>query len=86
MIEIIIGLALLANFIAWQFTPLQDLKSKLKLFNIPGYIGKLFYCHICIGFWLGWIVTGSLYLGLVISFLSHIFKFIHDKIEDEYKK
>jgi hypothetical protein len=83
MIEIL-GLALLANFLAWQFDPLQDLKMKLKLWRIPGYFGKLFFCHICIGFWLGWIVTGSLYLGLAISYLSHILKFIYDTIEECY--
>jgi hypothetical protein len=29
MIEVI-GIALLANFLAWDFEPLQDLKIKLK--------------------------------------------------------
>ena len=83
MIEIL-GLALLANFIAWQFSPLQELKDKLKIYNLPWYFGKLFYCHLCLGLWIGWIVTGSLYLGLVISFLSHILKWIYDLIEKSY--
>lgn len=83
MIEII-GLALLANFLAWQFEPLQDLKIKLKLYNLPWYFGKLFFCHICLGLWIGLIVTQSIYLGLVISYLSHIFKWIYDQIEKTY--
>ena len=83
MIEVI-GISLLANFIAWQFTPIQDLKDKLKAYNLPGYFGKLLYCHICLGFWIGIGVTQSLWLGLVTSYLSHIFKFIYDKIEEYY--
>jgi hypothetical protein len=83
MIEII-GLALLANFLAWQFEPLQDLKIKLKLYNLPYYFGKLFFCHICLGLWIGLIVTKSIYLSLIISYLAHIFKFIYDKIERHY--
>ena len=83
MIEII-GLALLANFLAWQFEPLQDLKIKLKLYNLPWYFGKLFFCHICLGLWIGLIVTQSIYLGLVISYLAHIFKWIYDQIEKSY--
>jgi len=83
MIEIL-GLALLANFIAWQFSPLQELKNYLKLYNLPWYFGKLFFCHLCLGLWIGWIVTGSFYLGLVISYLSHIFKWIYDLIEKSY--
>ena len=84
MIELIVGIALLANFIAWQFTPIQDLKDRLKVYNLPGYFGKLLYCHICLGFWIGIAVTQSLWLGLVTSYLSHIFKFIYDKIEQNY--
>ena len=80
----IIGIALLANFIGWQFEPLQDLKLKLKLYNLPYYFGKLFFCHICLGFWLGLAITQSLWLGLITSYLAHIFKFIYDKIERHY--
>jgi len=83
MIEIL-GLALLANFIAWQFSPLQELKNRLKLYNLPWYFGKLFFCHICLGLWIGLIVTKSIYLGLVISFLAHILKWIFDLIEKTY--
>jgi hypothetical protein len=84
MIETIVGLALLANFIAWQFDPIQELKLLLGLHKLPWYFGKLFFCHICLGFWIGWIWTGSLFLGLVVSYLAHIFKFVYDKIEEYY--
>ncbi len=50
MIETIVGLALFANFVAWQFEPIQALKDMLRLYNLPSYFGKLFYCHICLGF------------------------------------
>ena len=40
MIIEILGVALLGNFIAWQFSPIQDLKKLLKLYNLPGYFGK----------------------------------------------
>lgn len=83
MIEII-GIALLANFLAWQFEPLQDLKIKLKLYNLPYYFGKLFFCHICLGLWIGLAITQNLWLSLVISYLSHILKFVYDKIEEYY--
>jgi hypothetical protein len=86
MIEVLVGLALLANFIAWQFSPIQDLKNMLKLYNLPGYFGKLFFCHICLGFWIGLVWTQSLWLGLVVSYLSHIFKWIYDQIEKSYGK
>lgn len=84
MIEIIVGIALFANFIAWQFEPIQAIKNMLGLYNLPSYFGKLFYCHICLGFWIGLILTQSLWLGLVTSYLAHIFKFIYDKIEQTY--
>ena len=84
MIETIVGIALFANFIAWQFEPIQAIKHMLKLYMLPSYFGKLFYCHICLGFWIGLIVTQSLWLGLVTSYLAHIFKFIYDKIEETY--
>ena len=64
MIIEIIGSALLSNFIAWQFSPLQELKNYLKLYNLPWYFGKLFYCHICLGLYIGWIVTGSFFLEI----------------------
>jgi len=85
IIEEIVGLALLANFIAWQFSPIQDLKNMLKLYNLPWYFGKLFYCHICLGLYIGWIVTGSFFLGLACSYLSHILKWIYDLIEKSYE-
>lgn len=83
MIEIV-GIALLANLLAWQFEPIQDLKIKLKLYNLPWYFGKLFFCHICLGLWLGLAITQNLWFSLIISYLSHIFKWIYDKIEQTY--
>jgi len=80
----IIGIALLANFIAFGFEPLQDLKIKLKLYNLPWYFGKLFFCHLCLGLWLGLAITQNIWLGLITSYLAHIFKFIYDKIERYY--
>jgi hypothetical protein len=80
----LIGIALLSNFIAWQFTPLQELKNKLKLYNLPWYFGKLFYCHLCLGLWIGLVYTQSIWLGLITSYLSHILKWIYDKIEQTY--
>jgi hypothetical protein len=85
MIELIVGIALFANFIAWQFSPIQELKNMLKLYNLPWYFGKLFYCHICLGLWIGLIMTQSLWLGLVTSYLAHIFKWIYDLIEKSYE-
>ena len=83
MIEIL-GIALLANFLAWQFEPFQDLKIKLKLYNLPYYFGKLFFCHICLGLWLGLAITQSIWLGLITSYFSHILKWIYDLIEKSY--
>ena len=84
MIEEIIGIALFANFIAWQFEPIQALKYLLRLHLLPGYFKKLFFCHICLGFWIGLIMLQSLWLALITSYLSHIFKWFYDKIEEYY--
>ena len=86
MIELIVGYALLANFIAWQFEPIQDLKKLMRLYLLPKYLGKLFYCNVCMGFWIGLICFKSLWLGLIVSYLSHIFKFVYFKIEEYYDK
>jgi hypothetical protein len=86
MIIEILGVALLGNFIAWQFSPIQDLKKLLKLYNLPGYFGKMFYCHICLSFWIGLIFFKSLWLGLACSYLSHILKWVYDLIEKSYEK
>ena len=84
MIETIVGLALFANFIAWQFEPIQALKDMLRLYSLPSYFGKLFYCHICLGFWVGLIILQSLWLALIVSYAAHIFKFVYDQIEKTY--
>jgi hypothetical protein len=84
MIEQLVGLALLANFIAWQFEPIQQLKNLFRLYNLPWYFGKLFYCEVCLGFWIGLVVTQSLWLSLIISYLAHIFKYVYHKIEEYY--
>lgn len=81
MINELVGLALFANFVGWQFEPIQQLKNLFKLYNLPWYFGKLFYCHICIAFWSGWIWTGSFYNGLATSFLSAIFYFVYKQME-----
>lgn len=84
MIEVIVGLALFANFVAWQFEPIQALKDMLRLYSLPSYFGKLFYCHICLGFWAGLIILQSLWLALIVSYAAHIFKFVYDQIEKTY--
>ena len=81
MIIEILGVALLGNFIAWQFSPIQDLKKLLRLYNLPGYFGKLFFCHICLSFWIGLIFFKSLWLGLACSYISHILTWIYNEIE-----
>ena len=82
MIEIL-GLAILGFMIAEWFQPLQWLKNKLKVFNWP-LIGKHLYCVKCTCFWLGLIVTQSLYSAAIVSIFGYIIKFIVDKIEDYY--
>jgi len=81
MMETLVGIALFANFVGHQFEPIQDLKNLLRLYNLPWYFSKVFYCSRCIGFWAGWIYTGSFYQGLAASFLSVIFDFIFKEIE-----
>jgi hypothetical protein len=85
MILQIIGLALLACFIAYQFTPLCWVKDKLKLYNLPSYLGMLFYCPKCLGFWITLIYLQNLWLALIVSNLAYLIKFIHDLIEKEYR-
>ena len=85
MILQIIGLALLACFTAYQFTPLCWVKDKLKLYNLPGYFGMLFYCPKCLGFWITLIYLQNLWLALIVSNLAYLIKFIHDLIEKQYR-
>jgi hypothetical protein len=82
MIEIL-GLAILGFMISGWFQPLQALKNKLKVFNIP-VIGKHLYCVKCVSFWLALVVTGNLYIAAIVSMLGYIISYITEKIEEYY--
>jgi hypothetical protein len=79
----ILGLAILGFMIAEWFQPIQWVKNKFKLFNIP-VIGKHFYCVKCTSFWLALIVTGNLYIAGIVSILGYTISFLVYKIEEYY--
>jgi len=79
MIELI-SIAILGFFIAEWFSPIQLIKDKLKLFMIP-YIGKHFYCVKCCCFWIGLIITHSLYSALLISILGYTISYLVDLMD-----
>jgi hypothetical protein len=84
MITELIALALIANLLAEDFKPIQDLKDRLRLYLLPGYFGTLFYCVKCIGLWLTLAITWNLYYAVIVSYLAYLVKFIKDKIEKTY--
>jgi hypothetical protein len=83
MIEII-GLAILAFMIADWFEPLMFIKDKLKLYNYR--LTSWLYCEKCVGFWLGLIVTKSIFSAALVSVLAYTISYFIDKINrDRYE-
>ena len=79
MIEIV-GVAILCNFLTHWFEPIQSIKYKV-VDKLPLWIGKLFLCSKCAGFWFGWIYFQDPILAAVTSFTSYLIDNIIYNIE-----
>ena len=80
MIELI-AIAGLGFFIAEWFQPLQWIKDKLKLYNY--WLTKHLYCVKCTSFWLGLLLTFSLYKAIIISILAYAISYSIDLMEKQ---
>ena len=80
MIELI-GIAGLGFFVAEWFQPLQWIKDKLKLHNY--WLTKHLYCVKCTSFWLGLLLTFSLYKAIIISILAYAISYSIDLMEKQ---
>lgn len=79
MIEIV-GIAILVNMLTHWFTPIQSVKYKV-VDKLPLWIGKLFLCSKCAGFWFGWIYFQDPILAALTSFTSYVIDFLIYQIE-----
>ena len=76
----LISIAILGFFIAEWFQPIQWLKNELQVYDWP-YIGKHFYCVKCCCFWLGLILTQSLYSAVLISIFGYTISYLVDLMD-----
>lgn len=75
----IIAIACLSFLFAKGAEPIQWIKTLCKVDSDAAYINKvqwffvkLLNCCLCSGFWIGLIITQSLYLACIISVLSEL--------------
>lgn len=76
----ILGVAILCNFVTHWFEPIQSVKYKV-VDKLPLWIGKLFLCSKCAGFWFGWIYFQDPILAALTSFTSYVIDFLIYQIE-----
>jgi hypothetical protein len=76
----LLGIAILGFFIAEWFQPIQWLKNEMKVYEWP-HIGKHLYCVKCTCFWLGLILTHSLYSALLISIFGYTISYLVDLMD-----
>ena len=79
MIEIA-GIAILCNMLTHWFEPIQSIKYKV-VDKLPLWIGKLFLCSKCCGFWVGLIYFQNPILAALTSFTSYLIDNIIYNIE-----
>jgi len=88
----ILGVAILALFIAHWFEPIQGVKNKVlellgralpKVFYT--YIRTLFTCSKCLSFWLGLFLFFNLPAAACTSFLGFILNHIIDRVDHWYE-
>jgi len=70
MIEIV-GIAILCNMFTHWFEPIQKIKYKV-VDRLPLWIGKVFLCSKCAGFWVGLIYFQDPILAAVTSLTSYL--------------
>lgn len=68
MLELI-GMAIFAWLLAEGAEPAMYLKEKLRLTE-DNMFGRLFYCSLCLGFWVGLIYFGTIYQAAIVSGLA----------------
>ena len=76
----LISIAIIGFFVAEWFQPIQWLKNEMKVYEWP-YIGKHLYCVKCCCFWLGLILTQSLYSAVLISIFGYTISYLMDLMD-----
>lgn len=64
----------LVVFTITRFQPLQFLLELLPDNLFYNSIKFLFSCSKCLSLWLGWILSGNVFIGMFLSFLFTIFE------------
>lgn len=79
MIEIL-GIAILCNMLTHWFEPIQKIKYKV-VDRLPLWIGKVFLCSKCAGFWVGLIYFQDPITAAILSLTSYLIDNLIYKIE-----
>jgi len=88
-ISSIIGTAILGNFIAHWFSPIQEVKR--RFFNLLSFIPFINYleealnCSKCSSFWLSLIIFQDLFIAAITSLLGYLIQFLIDYIQCWYE-
>lgn len=93
MIEVsllnITGTAILGNFIAHWFQPIQRAKRAifdfLSFVPLVNYVQEALDCSKCSSFWLGLIIFQDLFAAAICSLLGYLVQFIIDQINYSYE-
>ena len=76
--------AILGFMVAKWFKPIQWLKSKLKVYNLP--YNYVLYCPKCITFWGTLIYTQDIRYACISSLLSYAIAFAVGKMEVNWEE
>jgi len=91
MIEVnlfnVMGVGYLANMVAFDFTPLQPVKSKfVKFFPfISSHLDKLLNCSKCLGFWIGLIAFQNLPAAALTGLTGYLINYVMDRVKEWYE-
>jgi len=93
MIEVsllnIIGTAILGNFIAHWFLPIQRAKRVIfdfiSIVPLVNYVQDALDCSKCSSFWLGLVLFHDLFAAAICSLLGYLIQFIIDQVNYSYE-
>ena len=85
----VIGVAILGNFIAHWFSPIQGIKR--RFFEILSFVPKINYleealnCSKCASFWFSLIIFQDLFVAAIASLVGYLINHLIDRVEVWYE-
>tara|TARA_R110000803_G_scaffold56193_3_gene113373 strand:+ start:839 stop:1114 length:276 start_codon:yes stop_codon:yes gene_type:complete len=81
----ILGVAIISNFIAFFYQPIQSTKDKLLNKLDLSSVKIIFNCSKCLGFIIGLILFYNIFAASLCALIGFIITFLINYIEDWYE-